>query len=246
MTIIKSQTKNMSSPKMKGLTQVHKIALLLLLILIISIGAIPGYFSGNWSWADLPEIKLNQLRELRKTSLNIPGWQTLDNQEIEFARQKWSAQLIRQNQEKPILLLLMPQIFYLNKPEVEWVNINGFEKWTDDSHQKLKFTINYQGKSVEIPARFFRGWNKQKTYAVVQWYSWPGGGSFAPSDWFWRDQWAQLQGGRVPWIAVSARIPMEPLGDIESVKAQAESLAKKIQETLDNSVFMSYEIMDKN
>ncbi|HHP7230179.1 MAG TPA: cyanoexosortase B system-associated protein [Xenococcaceae cyanobacterium] len=208
----------------------------MLLLLAITLGALPGYWQGgNWRWSDLPEIaNVEQMRNLRDSGINLERWQTTQQQEIPVGGNKWSVQVIRQNQSKPIVLLFLPQTYYLNKPYVEWLDINGLERWKTDSYSNLKVKLA-AGNTVK--ARFFRAWNRQQTFAVIQWYAFPFGGHYSPTIWFLQDQLAQLRGRRVPWVAVSFRIPIEPLGEKERAIPQAQSLIREIQANLKENIF---------
>ncbi len=154
------------------------------------------------------------------------------------------------------VVLLYPQTDSKNKPEVEWTDISGAQNqqaiaiepecghrnncWNEDSHSTLKFTVPGQtGQPVTVEARFLRGWSRQQTVALVQWYAWASGGSPAPSDWFWADRLAQIGNQRQPWVAVCLILPIEPLGNIESVRSVLESLAKAVQTGLISNSFHS-------
>lgn len=133
-----------------------------------------------------------------------------------------------------IFLLLRPQIWEADQPEVEWVDIKGSQQWKTDSHQKISFTV----AQAHIRPDFFRAWSASQTYAVLQWYAWPSGGSASAAKWFWADQrmqWQQYQ--RMPWVAVSLWLPIEPLGDIDPYQAIAKTLGEEIHTTLLQTVF---------
>ncbi len=153
-----------------------------------------------------------------------------------------------------VVVLLYPQTDSKTKPEVEWTDISGAQNqqaiainpecghrnncWTEDSHRTLKFTVPGQtGQPVTVEARFLRGWSRQQTVALVQWYAWATGGSPAPSQWFWADRLAQIANQRQPWVAVCLILPIEPLGNIESVRSVLESLAKAVQTALITTSF---------
>ena len=51
------------------------------------------------------------------------------------------------------------------------------------------------------------------------------------------DQQAQLKRQRVPWVAVSVKIPIEPLSELKDAEPLAKSLAQTIQATLDKNIF---------
>ncbi|HEY9858093.1 MAG TPA: cyanoexosortase B system-associated protein [Candidatus Obscuribacterales bacterium] len=254
----RSPTVMWSLPKSWQQLQLPKIAVLLLLLLLLGLGAAPSYFTGHWRWAHPPKnLAFKQLRNLQKTELALPGWKTTKRQTVPIGGHKWLVQELQAqsltvpsslpNAEpaRAVLLLASPS-GDSSQPEVEWMDINGFQRWNTDSVRLSKFTVdagtaltptslgnNSQGWApVQVKARFLRGWNQQQTFAVLQWYAWPAGGSPAPSDWFWADRKAQLQNARQPWVAVCLLIPIEPLGDIESAWPTAQSLAQTVQAAL--------------
>ncbi len=217
---------------------IARFIILALLLILLLIKVTPGYLRGEWSWQDLPKFdQVKNLQNLKKGGLNIPEWKTIVQEEIKIGGSSWSGQILEKAGQKPITLLLKPETYYKNEPEVEWVDVKGLEKWKTDSQDKLKFTLDYNNQKIPVTANFFRAWTDKKTYAIVQWYAMPNKGHFAPSQWFWNDLSAQLNGQRVPWIAVSLNIEIEPLGDIAKTKPLAESLAKIIQEQLVKIVF---------
>lgn len=212
--------------------------LLLALILTIAIGAIPGYLSGQWLWSDIPIIPpaiINSLRGLRQTGLPLPGWQMLDQAAVEIGGNSWSVQVIEKAGQEPVTLFLMPPEYYRSQPQVEWTDLNSVQRWKVADYQTLTFPAGGT-RSGQITASFFRAWRNQ-TFAVVQWYAWPGGGHFAPARWFWLDQSAQLRRQRVPWIAVCLAIPMPPLEELKAAQPQAKSLAETVQATLEEEIF---------
>ncbi|HBE19413.1 MAG TPA: cyanoexosortase B system-associated protein [Cyanobacteria bacterium UBA11149] len=222
------------------------IALLLLLVLVV-FGAVPGYLKGKFSWAQLPNMAhLSQIKKVLTTGLEIPGWQMKDQKKVEIGGRKWSYQLLEGSTRKPVVLLLLPPGDSKSQPQVEWVDIDSTLRWQTDSYTKIKFKVepsdlSLQKKSApeitnlpqaEVEARFFRAWTQDQTVAVVQWYAWLEGGDPHHSNWFWADQSAQLQRQRVAWMAVCLQIPMEPLGDLKAAQPLAESLAKMVQTAL--------------
>ena len=56
--------------------------------------------------------------------------------------------------------------------------------------------------------------------------------------WFLVDQKAQLRDERVPWVAVSIKIPMEALGSLKDMEPMAKSLGQEVQKTLEKQVFI--------
>ena len=220
--------------RLKKRWSIVRIALILLLSTLIIVRAAPGYWQGgNWSWSSLPKTaNTKQLKGILSTGLVLENWQTVDKQQLQLGGHKWLGQIIKQENSKPIVLLLKPQTYYRDKPEVEWMDINGLERWKTDSYSQLNFTVDRDKDSLPTTARFFRAWNKRQTFAVVQWYAFPSGGHYAPANWFWQDLLAQLRGKRVSWIAVSLRIPIEPLGELKDARPFATSLAEQIQTRL--------------
>lgn len=206
----------------------------------------PGYFTGNWPWAQLPPVaNIKQLNELRKTGLKLPGWKTLEQRTVRIGEHEWSFQAVARDDSKPLVALLLPQSDRKSLPQVEWVDINGVEKWKTDSYMRIHFAVETsplekrtlasnltKNIAASVEARFFRAWNQRQTFAVLQWYAWPDGGHPAPSRWFWADQLAQLHRDRVPWVAVCLQIPIEPLGDIEASRPLAQAIGKIVQTAL--------------
>ncbi len=206
------------------------------LLIAIILGALPGYLEGgNWQWSDLPKIvNVNKMINLQASGIELDSWQTKQQLQVRIGGNKWSVQSIQKEKSKPILLLLLPQVYYLDKPYVEWLDINGLERWETDSYQNLKIQLD-SGNVVK--ARFFRAWNHKQTFAVVQWYAFPNSGHYSPSMWFWGDQFAQLRDRRLPWIGVCLRIPIKPLGEKEQAKTLAKSLVREIQTNFKENVF---------
>ncbi len=223
-----------------------KIILLGFLLGLIGIGAVPGYFAGNWRWASPPPVPtLEQLKGLRKTGLTIAGWQTLQQDTVLIGGHNWLLLEVQHAPQTKALILLLPQSDPSDQPQVEWTDVSGLQRWILDSYSQMQFTVavpHTAGSSGEakftaqqvatVQARFLRARNERQTYAVLQWYAWPNGGHPAPSQWFWADRRAQLSNRRVPWVAVSIQISIEPFGNIERSRQLAESLGKTVQAAL--------------
>lgn len=226
--------KSLNLHKLIQSIRVERGIILLVLLVLVVIGAVPGYWTGNWSWAQLPNIpNLNQIRSLRDTGLELPDWQTVEQQTVTIGGRRWSYQEMKGDYPRPVFLLLMPPSDHKAQPQVEWVDINNITQWRTDSYDQIQFD--------GVKARFFRAWTQQQTFAVVQWYAWPQGGHPAPNRWFWADQLAQLRRDRVPWVAVCLQIPMEPLGDLQASRPLAESLSKIVQAALITGPFAGAE-----
>jgi cyanoexosortase B-associated protein len=255
MSIFKSNIlQNLPILTVKKSVSIPHIALALLLIFVVGLGAIPGYLSGKWSWTDVPQIThIEQLVKLRETELKIAGWKTLQQQEVLISGNQWSLQIINQEPSTQAALLLLPQDYYKNKPAVEWTDLQLLGHWQTSHNQNLKFTSqNSDGKLSQVNARLFRssmppvwkslrnrntGKKENQTFIVVEWYAWPGGGSFSAGDWFWQDQWAQLHQGRLPWVAVCLQIPIDPFSDLKDSEPLAKSLAQQVQSSLETQIF---------
>ena len=218
---------------------INYLTVALFLLLLTLIGNLSSYANGNWSWSKLAKVdNIGKTIQLRQTGLNVIGTETIEQKQIAIGGHKWSAQIVKKDSNlEPISLFLLPQLDDRDKPEVEWMDIKGAERWQTDSETKLKFTVPETEQKAIVRAKFFRAWNKKQTFAVVQWYAFPNGGDFAPTIWFWQDLTAQLQGNRVPWVAVCFKVAMEPLGDLKKMRSQVEDLAIKIQISLSKEVF---------
>lgn len=236
-----------------------QLAVIAVLSLFVATAAIPQYL-GGWAWTEplkLPDASRNALQAIPEKGLTVTGWRTDDQNAIELGKEAWSIQQLSPEAEEssatPVFLLLRPQIYGADQPEVEWIDIKGSQRWETDSYQKLSFDVPAQSdtpnaktldlppsKAASITADFFRAWNSEQTYAVLQWYAWPTGGHPSPTHWFWADQKVQWQRGqRLPWAAVSLWIPIEPISDITPHQALAESVGEHVQRSLMQTVFLS-------
>jgi cyanoexosortase B-associated protein len=226
------------SPTDSQRSPLYKKLVVLFLLAIAVASAIPQYLSGNWFLSKVPELShVQQLRTLQKSGLALSGWQTLDQKMIEMGGHKWSIQAIvpqagSDMQDSDILLMLRPQIWHRDLPQVDWMDIHGARGWIEEDDRHLQFSVPISA-STQITARFLRGWTPEKTYAVLQWYAWRNGGNPAPSQWFWAEQGSQLRDRQhMPWVAVSILIPIQPLSEIETVQSQAKALGQLVQSTL--------------
>ncbi len=224
--------------------QFPKMAALLLLLVLLVVGAVPGYLTGNWQWKQPPSVaSLKQLKQLRQTGLALPGWQTIEKREQVIGGHKWLLQIIKKQGEKTeAILLLQPQNGPKEQPEVEWTEINGWQRWQVAQYRSAEFSVKQpevltSNSPAKVRARFFRGYTEQQTFAILQWYAVPNGGYTAPISWFLADQVAQWRNSRVPWVAVSILIPMEPLGQVETTWPLAQSLGQTVQATLMGEAF---------
>lgn len=222
--------------------QWNQVVVLLLLLLLLGMGGVPGYLTRNWQWQQPPSLtSLKQLRQIHKSGLTLPGWQTVEQGEEEIGGHKWSRQLLQAiNQESSknqALLLLLPQYSPKNQPEVEWSEINSWgrsrwKRWDIAQDRSATFTVKDSKSPVQVKATFFRASTPQNTFAVLQWYALPNGGDPSPLSWFVADQWAKLHKKRIPWVAVSIFVPIEPLGKVEKSWPLVKSLGETVQATL--------------
>jgi cyanoexosortase B-associated protein len=226
----------------------YKRLIVLFALTIALTTVIPGYLHQSWMWQQIPPVRQAALlKTLQQKGLSLPGWQTLEQQTVEIGGHKWSAQaIVPQDQatttpiEKAVWLLLRPQVWERDLPQIDWTDVNGVRQWNTDSQQMLRFTVPsiQSSEPVSVQARFLRGWTSNRTDAVLQWYAWSTGGHFAPSHWFWADQLTQLlHRQRLVWVAVSIQLPIQPLGEIEIAQAEAEALGQRVQSTLMTTVF---------
>ncbi|WP_026733445.1 cyanoexosortase B system-associated protein [Fischerella sp. PCC 9605] len=221
---------------------------LLLLLLLLAIGAVPGYLKGHWQWQKPQAIaNLKELKQIRQTGITLPGWQTTEQAEQQIGEHKWSLQLLKkQDSQTEAVLLLLPQSGPRTQPQVEWTEINGWGRarwgrWDIAQNRSVEFTVKRsQVKELTaettVKAMFFRAATREQTFAVLQWYAWRNGGNPSPLQWLLVDQIAQWHNQRVAWVAVSILVPMEPLGQIETIWPEIGSLGETVQAVLTASI----------
>jgi cyanoexosortase B-associated protein len=237
--------------------QLRRASIALILLILALIGIVPSYVTGQWAWSEPPQVaNINQLRSLRETEVPLPGWTTFSHDVANIGNHKWSVQQMQiadgsaagrggNAAVENLFLFMLPQDWHDKQPQVEWVDLNGFlgralsqdgtPDWKTDSQRRLQFTVAdpNRDRTVTVKARYFRGWNSTGTYAVLQWYALPDGGSAAPSQWFWADQWSQWQQEqRTPWVAVSVLLPIEPFGEIQDYATTATTIGTDLQSYL--------------
>ena len=217
------------------------LALVVVLAALAGMAILPAYLTGQWPWTNNPQVaQLDQLRTLQTEGLVLPGWQLTTAEPIEINRQTWTlAEYQAPSPRAPIqqfAVLLHPQPWHSNQPQLEWVDLAGAQNWRIESRR----TINVAPSSLAGPvrAKFFRAWGDRYNFAVVQWYAIPGGGHPAPSHWFWANQWSQLTRGAItPWVAVSLLLPLPPLDAIADYQPLALELTELIQQQLTDTIF---------
>lgn len=220
------------------------LALVVVLTALAGMAILPAYFNGQWPWTTTPQVaQLDQLRALQTDGLTLPGWQLTLAEPIDINRQTWTLAEYRASsstaQTAPVqqfAVLLHPQPWHSNQPQLEWIDLAGAQNWRVESRRRLKIAPSPSAGSVN--ARFFQAWGDRQSFAVVQWYAMPSGGYPSPGHWFWANQWSQLTRRTLtPWVAVSALLPMEPLGAIADYQPLATDLAGLIQHQLEATVF---------
>lgn len=233
--------------KLPGQSRLRQWGIVVVLTVIVILAAAPSYLSGQWPWSNPPEApNIEGLRALVEEPLRLPGWEPSFQRVVNISGSKWNLAEYRAADGQPIddvsnfALLLLPQPWHSNQPEVEWVDITGVQGWRVDDLHSLRFSVRSpnQGAETTVTARFFRGIDEQQTFAVAQWYAWPTGGHAAPGRWFWADQlrqWRRQE--RMPWVAVSLLLPIEPVGDIRAYSETATVIGQTIQSSLVDSVF---------
>ena len=203
---------------------------------VIAAVAIPQYVSGQWPWQSPPGVpQIRTIRELKETGLAVEGWAQDFQQKVPIGGSQWSVQQLThvdESEPQQMVLFLKPQGQADDQPEVEWIDLEGSQRWQTSDQRRLRVGT----LSIDT----FRAWTSTQTFAVAQWYALPKGGHPAPYHWFWRDQtyqWSRRE--RLPWVAVSVLLPMPPLGDVSLFYSDLENLSQQVQESLENSVFLS-------
>lgn len=218
-----------------------KVLLVVGLAAIATFTALPNWVNGQWPWTNSLQVAhIKELQALRKEGLTLPGWSTVSHSAIPINGHDWvlgeyQAQSAPSSRPAPdqVAVLLRPQPDHKDQPALEWMDLAGAQNWKTDSRHSLPFTVEVGQSTVPVKAQFLRGWSEQQTFAVLQWYAWPKGGSASPSRWFWADQGTQWRTHhRLPWVAVSLLVPIEPLGDIGPYEPFAIALGQKIQTQL--------------
>jgi cyanoexosortase B-associated protein len=211
-----------------------KLVLLVFLLGLLMVGAVPHYLTQKWPWkAPPPVAHLAELRAIRKVGLPIAHWKTTKGSPLKLGEHQWYEQTIGKGNQTAHLLLL-PQGGPTQQPQVEWNDIQSIQRWQRDSDKTL--TIAPAGIPAFTP-HLFRAWSSTRTYAVIQWYAQSNGGSASPSRWYVADRIAQWQRQRIPWVAVSVQMPMEPLDDLSKYESGAIALAQDIQSSLRARIF---------
>lgn len=204
------------------------------LVAMITAVAIPQYFFGRLPWQSPPGVaQIKAIRSLKDTGVALDGWSEDLQQKISIGGDQWSVQqLTHANGASPeqMIIFLKPQGQSKDQPEVEWIDLQGSQKWQTSHQRRLRID--------DLSIDTFRAWTSNQTFAVAQWYALPQGGHPAPHHWFWRDQSYQWRRGeRLPWVAVAVLLPMPPLGDISPIYPDLERLSQLVQSSLVKAAF---------
>jgi len=225
-----------------------KLGLVIVLAGLAAVAILPAYGNGQWPWIHSPQVQqLEHLHQLSKRGLSLPGWSLVTSSPIAINDQAWTvAEYIRmppagtsaEDTSQSIVLLIHPQSQPGDSPGVEWLDI----EITQDlrfSRQRQITLIGPEGQpSILAKARLSQSRSRQHTFATLQWYAWPQGGHPSPRRWFWQDQWAQLlHQARMPWVAVTVFIPMDPQADLNAYQSLALEIGNLVQVQLMASGF---------
>ncbi len=224
-----------SSPKSPGLTLPSrwvKRGLLLLLAALAMVAIAPAYLTGQWPWVAAPQVaQIDRLQPLREEALPLPGWELESHQVIPINKQEWGLNEYKALDPaapiQQVAVLLHPQPWHSNQPQVEWVDLIGAQNWQVDSRQRLTLGEGATG----VRANFFRGLSDRQAVAVLQWYAWPTGGHPSPGRWFWANQRSQLVSRTLtPWVAVTLLLPIPPLADLSTYQPLAADLGALVHQ----------------
>lgn len=174
-----------------------RIVVVLLLLVMIAVGAIPHYLKGQWSASQPPKVAgLKTLQGFVKGELNLPGWEVTAPEEVKIGELQWFQRIVRpsagqnaqaaetqaaetQTEEtqaeetqtvSEAIVLLRGQKGPKDRPQVEWTDLRGDQRWKEDKISTLQVGTT--------TARWFRAWWETEsgtilTMAVAQWYAWP-------------------------------------------------------------------------
>ncbi|MGB0564565.1 MAG: cyanoexosortase B system-associated protein [Spirulinaceae cyanobacterium] len=219
--------------------QRSRLAIVLMLGVILLFGVVLAW-PRTPAWRSPIEVpRLSALREVRQQGLDLPSDRTNQVLPLKIGGHQWVAQdLLPEQGDEPAALLLRPQSGPKDKPYVDWSDLDGFFDWQRDTVQTLQ--VSLPASDSPVTARWFIARDPQDTavvhfpqrVAVAQWYAFRQGGHPVVFQWFWRDQLAQLRGGREPWMAVSLRLPVKPDVPLEETEETMTELVQVVQGTI--------------
>jgi cyanoexosortase B-associated protein len=218
-----------------------KGALVILLTALASAAIVPAYLTGQWPWVTAPQVaQLDQLKALGEQGLTLQGWSRQSHQAIAINGKDWSfSEYIADQpaQTAPTIdqfaLLMRPQPWHSDQPEVEWLDLQGAQHWKLKTCRNIKIAPTTNPIPQDFTARLCRASNDQQTLALLQWYAWPSRGHPAPSHWFWANQWTQFRDHRLtPWVAATVLVPMDPMADLSTYKSPIATLGSNVQQQI--------------
>jgi cyanoexosortase B-associated protein len=226
-----------------------KTGLVIALTALAALTLLPVMGGGQWPWQTPAQVPhLERLQTLQHQGLLLPGWALTHHQKLMINQHDWTLSEYQPAQGQPrpeptlpvqqIAVLMRPQPWHSNQPQVEWLDLNGAQDFRPTLQRQITLTVASSQPPVAATARFSRGHNQQHTFAMVQWYAWPSGGHPSPSVWFWVNQRSLFtRRALTPWVAVSLLIPINPLADINDYQPLAIALGSAIQQQLMATIF---------
>ncbi|NJL49032.1 MAG: cyanoexosortase B system-associated protein [Leptolyngbyaceae cyanobacterium SM2_5_2] len=211
-----------------------KRGILVWLAVLAVVAIAPAYWTGQWPWVVAPQVtQIDRLQPLREKGLTLPGWTLESHQVITINKQEWGLnEYVALDPTAPVqqlAVVLHPQPWHSNQPQVEWMDLAGAQNWQVDSRQRLTFRGAADGDKVQ--ANFFRGRSDHQAFVVLQWYAWPDGGHPSPSRWFWANQQSQLTTRTLtPWVAIAVLLPIPPLADLNAYESLTVDLGGLIHQ----------------
>ena len=223
--------------------QPSRVAVVIVMAALVAIAALPDYFNGNWPWTQPLDVAgLNRLKAIEEDGFELPGWSAAAQEQVPIGGEDWllnefrpaNPEAMAQPSPPVVMVLTHVQSWHRDQPEVEWIDLGGSLSLQTESRTVLRFeAADQNGRAIPVTAQFLRSRNEQQTFAVLQWYAWANGGHFSPNRWFFADQFTQWRDRlRMPWLAVSVLMPIEPLDEIQSYEAFALDIGQAIQSAL--------------
>jgi len=102
------------------------IIFLMGLLLIMVIGILPGYVrGGSWQWqGEKRPANTSQLNRLRQDGVVVEGWDISEQSSVRLSDKTWSWQRMSKQGQR-VTLLIHAQPYYVNKPSVEWTDLQN-------------------------------------------------------------------------------------------------------------------------
>ncbi|WP_069789230.1 cyanoexosortase B system-associated protein [Cyanobacterium sp. IPPAS B-1200] len=102
------------------------LGLIIILILLIVIGVLPGYLrGGNWSWSSENEpSNMRLINSLKNDSISLEGWKTVERHRVRLSGKNWYWEVMEKD-NLTASLLIQPQPYFKDKPSVEWTDLQS-------------------------------------------------------------------------------------------------------------------------